>query len=382
IARNVQKLISLVLFVPLFMVFGAVVIYVFYTLGSICSVHLSESAGFVQNLMAPFTASPYAPNQLLFMGICAVVLMLIFASSTVKSFSHSTTALLFLAFVSLLAGLFTPNVPFMEMEHVFEDIFSPDYYLCYFVLALVWALSFCFTINRSFSQGILGAALVVLSLETAYLTAHLSIAPNQQDMFFTVVFYASLFCGLCTMFYLISRSAKNSSLLPAALLIAAVSGIWFYTVSGLAVSLKDTADVLVARVPVKIYSQQRKSSGTDVEKEFSAAQDRFRDIDRTNELTGLSNEEATALLSPRIDKVLPGMLDQNFKPFFAELLARYYQGGEDRIKTRVWDYALTLPIYNFNKSARENDAYFFLVAMLYLFGLLNCVGAILFKEEL
>lgn len=380
--NNIKKLLSLVIFVPLFAVFAAAVVYAFYSWGSVCSVHLSETAGFFQNFKAPFIASPYAPNQLLLTGICAVVLALIFASSAIKAFSRTTATLLFLAFTAFLAGLFTPNVPFMEIESITGNLFSAEYFLCYFILAFVWVLSICFTLNRSKTQGLLGAALVLLTLVTAFLSAHLTIPPSQQDMFFTVVLYASLFSGLCTIFYLISRSTKSSMVLPTVLFVAAVAGIWAYTVSGLVNSIEDTAQVLVSRVPVKIYSHEHRDSGTGVEKEFNAPTERFQNIDRSNELSGLSAEEALALLGPRIEKAVPGVMTDNFKPLFAELLTRYYQVGPDAVKTRAWEYAVTLPIHRFNQDAQENDAYFFLILMLYIFGLLNCAGTILFKEDL
>ena len=379
---SIKKLLTLLVFVPLFAVFAGAVVYAFYSFGSICSVHVSESAGFIHNLVAPFVAAPYAPNQLLLTGICLVMLALIFASSVIKSFANSTTTLLFLAFVSFLAGLFTPDVPFMELGRMTGSLFSPEYALCYFVLAFAWALSICFTMNRSVAQGILGAVLVVLTLETAFLATHLSIAPNQQDMFFTVIFYASLFCGLCTVFYLISRSSKDSLFLPTLLFILAIGGIWVYTVSGLAASLNDTMDVVVSRVPVKVFATTHQDSGTGVEASFNSGREHFQGIDRANELTNLSDEQANALLGPRIDKALPGVFDEGSKPLFMDFLTRYHRGGEGPMKTAIWEFALTLPIQNFNKDAQENDAYFFLLAMLYIFGVLGCAGTIFFKEDL
>ncbi|MBR4682419.1 MAG: protein kinase [Elusimicrobiaceae bacterium] len=382
--ENLKKLFSLVIFLPLFAVFAGIVIYTFYQLGHICSGHITEpSARLIQDIIAPFVAANYAPNQLLYIGICIVVLALIFASSVIKAFSRSTATLLFLAATSFLAGLFTPDLPFMELDYIAGNLFSPEYFLCYFILAFVWALSICFTINRSFCQGILGASLVLLAVLTAFLSAHLSIAPNQQDVFFTALLYASLFCGLCTIFYLLSRSSKDTAILPAFLLILAVAGIWTYTVSGLTVSLRDTANVLLARVQVKPSTVNNNLSGIGLEKEFLTTREHFQKIDRTNELTGISDKESLAVLGARIEKAVPGVFDENMKPFFADLLADYYRGGgKDPMKMRIWEYALTLPIRNFNNDARENDAYFFLIAMLYIFGLANCAGAILFKEDL
>ncbi len=52
------------------------------------------------------------------------------------------------------------------------------------------------------------------------------------------------------------------------------------------------------------------------------------------------------------------------------------------MRLAVWDYALSFPIKNFNKNAQTNNAYFFLLALLYAFGTLGCAGTIFFGDEL
>ncbi|MBR4591975.1 MAG: protein kinase, partial [Elusimicrobiaceae bacterium] len=214
LAQNLKNLGLLFLFLPLLAIFGAVVVYTFYSLGQICSVHVSSTSGLLHNIVAPFMVSSYAPNQLLLTGICFVVVTVIFASSAIRAFSRSTTTLLFLAIVSFFAGLFTPEVPFMEIKEAGKFLFSPEYYLCYLVLALVWGISLCWKLNRSASQGILAAVLVLFTMSLAFLSSHLSIPPNQQEALFTAILYTALFCGICSCYYLIARSHKDSILLP------------------------------------------------------------------------------------------------------------------------------------------------------------------------
>ena len=144
-----QKTTDLLIFVPLFAMFTAVNVYMFYLLGKTCSVHVLNGAGIFQNLAAPFIADQYAPNQLLFMIICAILLVGIFAFSSLRAFKHTTTLLLSLAVLSFFAGLFTPQVPFMQLSHVFPHLLSPQYYLCYLVFAVAWGSSLCLTVNRS-----------------------------------------------------------------------------------------------------------------------------------------------------------------------------------------------------------------------------------------
>ena len=209
-----QRATGLLIFVPLFALFAAVITYVFYLLGKVCSVHVSTGAGFLHNLAAPFMASQYAPNQLLLMIVCGVLLLGIFAFSSQRAFKHTTTILLSLAALSFCAGLFTPQVPFMQLSHVARYLVSPQYYLCYLVLAVAWGSSLCLTVNRSGAQGVFGASLVVFSMAMAFAAAYLSIAPNKEDIFFTVLFYSSLFCGLCTVFYLLVQAYRDSVFLP------------------------------------------------------------------------------------------------------------------------------------------------------------------------
>ncbi len=384
-----RKLGSLILFLPLWAVFAAGIIYVFHALGAICSVYVSPAAGFIHNLLAPILSTAYVPQQMLFTGICIVVLALIFASSAIRAFAHSTTILLFLAVVSWLAGLFTPHVHFINIDQMAQFLFSPEYYLCYFVLALSWGISLCWTINRSLPQGLLASSLVIFSMGMAFASSSLSIPPNHQDIFFTVLFYASLFCGVCAIYYLVSRVNKDTILLPFLLMIAAVAGIWIYTVSGLVSSATNTLDVLISRVEVNRFSDVRsnnKNNNTDTSSnlqevlEVTTPNAALKSIDNSNEFTNKPLEEVAEVLQGRIEKAAPNMLGEEMRAFFAHLLAPYYQGGKERLALGIWTFAMTFPIHNFNYNAQDNNAYFFLIALLYIFGLLSCAGTILMEE--
>ena len=209
------------IFLPLFIVFTIGISYLFCTLGKICSVHVSEHAGFFSNLIMPLFPTQYAPNQLSVTVYALIGLVLIFVSSNLQAFSRSTTFLLIIALVSYMAGLFTPEVPFMELSHLSRFIFTPEYYLCYFVLALVWAIGLCWTINRTTAQGVLGASLGILSIVLAYLSAHLTITPDSQSLIVKVIFYAALFCGILFVYYLIAKNEKERILFPFLLILPA-----------------------------------------------------------------------------------------------------------------------------------------------------------------
>ena len=377
-----KKIVSFIIFMPLFALIAGAITYLFHQLGTVCSVHVNASAGLIHNILFSLIPKTYAPNQLLLSAICIGAVAAIFAVSMFKAFARSTTTLLFLAFVSFLAGLFTPHVPFMRLSHVSASLFSPEFYLCYLVIALAWGVSLCGTINRSIGQGVLGSVLVVFCSVLAYLSSSLSIAPNNGQVLYSIILYASIFCGICAAFYLLSRTYKDSVFLPLILLLVSVGGIWVYCVSGLATSMLSTLDVLASRVEVNTYANIRAEDTSSTPKDLIPTSTAFRNLDRSNEFTGLSLRETTAALQPRLEKAAPNVFDEETSALFAGLLAPYYQGGTQRMKMGVWNFALTLPVHNFNYDAQENDAYFFLITMLYVFGLCGCAGTILFGEDL
>ncbi len=382
VGNGAKTLLKMAFFVPLFMAFSGGVAYLFYSLGKVSSVHISENAGLLHNLVAPFVAAQYEPNQLLLTGLAAVTLALIFASSALKAFARSTTTLLVLAFVAYLAGLFTPNAPFMELSNVSEFLFTPEYYLCFLTFALAWAVSLCWTLNRSVAQGILGASLVVFSLVMAYLASHLTIAPNASSLIIKLTLYAALFCGLAAAYYLTSRQEKDSILAPFLLTLLGVAGVWAYTTSGLANDINSTLEMYVHRIEVK--SSTPAESNARMEDALGIRTNRrfFAHFDRTTELTYKNAEELNEFFEEQTQHIAPGLLPDELKPLFFNFLGRYYQGGESKMRLAVWDYALSFPIQNFNRNAQTNNAYFFLLALLYVFGAAGCAGTIFFGDEL
>ncbi len=382
IGNTVRIATKMLVFVPLFMVFAGAVSYIFYLLGKICSVHVVEHAGLAYNLIMPFFAAEYAPNQMAMTGLAAGALALIFASSAIRAFSHSTTLLLFLSLISYMAGLFTPQVPFMELANVSQFIFTPEYYLCYLLFAAAWAVGLCWTMNRSTAQGVLAAALVALMMVLTYLSAHLTIPPQSQSLFIKIIFYASLFCALLSAYYLASRSEKDRILFPFVLMLAGVGGIWAYSVSGLAGNMNHTLQALTANIVVRSSDTVKSNEKMEKLVGLDSRRQVFATLDKTNELTHMTNDEAYAFLEQQIVKEAPGVFDEKTMPLFIHFLLEYYRGGESKMQLGVWDYAVSLPVKNFNANAQQNNAYFFLLTLLYVFGTLTCAGTIFFSEEL
>lgn len=378
---NAKIITQLLIFVPIFAIFAAILMGVFHKLGVIGSTHTKETAGIISNILAPFLAGSYAEGQLTYMILGAVFILAIFGISKIKAFSRSTCVLLLLAFISYLSGLFLPDVPFMNLSPVGKYLFSPEYYLCYLVFSAAWALSLCWKLNRSWGEGLLAGALIILSLTLTYLSAHLSIAPSTSPTY-QALLYISLFFGLGSFYYAISRQHKNSIILPTLFFIFAMAGLWIYTVSGATDSLHNTVQTLIARTEVTKNAKLNEASKLEKELDFDSKRNLFSTFDKTNELTNLSEEEAQQRLAPQIERIAPGIFDDNTKPLVIDLTTRFYQGGAQRVRTGIWGYTWMLPVHTFSKDAQTNHSYFFLLALLYLFGLFNCVGTIFFGEEL
>ncbi len=382
LSKGFGTLWRLLVFVPLFMAFAGAVIYTFYSLGKILSVHVDPSAGLLYNVAAPFFAYAYVPNQMLFTIGAAVALALIFASSALRAFSRSTSMLLVIAIVSYMAGLFTPQVPFMELTQVGQFIFTPEYYLCYLVFAVAWATGLCWRLNRSMGQGVLAATLLILAMVLAYLSAHLTLPPDNQAFWTKVIFFGSLFCGLISAYYLASRTEKDTILMPFVLMLAGVFGMWAYAVSGLAGSVNMTLDTLTSKIVVEESRNARNTQKMEKSLGLDSNREVFSRFDKTNELSEMSLEDAKAFLTNAVKEAAPGVFSEENLPLFVQFLVNYYRGGESKMTLSVWDYALSYPVENFNRNAQENNAYFFLLALLYLFATLSCVGTIFFREEL
>ena len=194
--------------------------------------------------------------------------------------------------------------------------------------------------------------------------------------------YASLGGGLFALYYLLARSKKDSVLMPVMLVLIGVASAWMFGVSGLFSKTMDTLDVLSANVPTFSVAAMRNKKDTALQEELDipTVNERFQ-VDKRNEFSSISLSQVAEELQDRIEKtVTPGTFDEEQLALFARLLAPYYQGGKERMKAGVWNYALTFPIRNFNENARYNDAYFFLIIMLYLLGLVGCVNAV-FKGD-
>ena len=375
-----RKVLQVAFYLPLFAAFAWFVMFCYHRLGAIGSVHTQESAGILSNLVAPFLAGTYEPNQITYMVLCAVLFVAIFGLARLKAFANSTLILLMLAGISYITGLFTPQLAFMDVSNVKAYLFSSEYYLCYLVFAVVWALSFCFSIDRTRVQGFFAASLVVLALVLTYLATHLTVAPSSQPMFM-ILFYTALFCGIVCAYYLLATGNVVRVLLPPILLLVAVAGLWVYMVSGVIQSTTSTMQTIISRTDIQATNTVPVDPSKDLV-QMDLQRQRFASFNNTNELTTLTDEDARAKLSAQLDEILPQTFDADTRPLFLDWTLRYYQGGEDRMKVAIWRYALSLPWRVFNADAQRNQAYNFLLLLLYLFGVTGCIAALVWEDEL
>ncbi len=380
-----HQLLRFLICIPLFILIAAFTVFVFYTLGKTGSDNILPTASVVRNIISPFIAGSFDKNLLVASGwALGMFILVIILGAQVKAFSRSVTVLLMMAFFSYLMGLFTPEVPFMELSQVPTYLFSSEYYLCYLFVALAWGLSICWTLNRRPAQGFLGSSLLFVSMTLAYACAYLSIAPMATSAVYQGILFGSLLVALICSYYLVSRRSKDSILLPTFLFLLSVGGIWVYTVSGAASSLITTTNSFTGRLNIALTPEAQSDNrvetliGVQIEQKNKI----FVHFDRTNELTNKSEKEAAEVLSPRVEKLAPGLFDETNKPLILDLLVRYYQGGSQRMRLKAWEYAVTLPLRNFNENAQTNNAYGFLILLLFLFGTTTTVGTLLLGDDL
>ncbi len=366
---------------PIFIAFTFFVAYVCYRFGSICSVHVSPDQGLLANLVSPFTAAQYAPKQLLYTLLVGISCVLIFTSAAIKEYARSSVTLFCLMLVSYMAGLFVPATPFMDVEHITQFLFSPEYYLCYLVLALLWAVSFCFTFNRTVMQGILGSALVVLSVVLSYLAAHLSIAPAADIPSFQILFYVALFSAVISIYYLANRRERTALFLPLLFLLLSCTIMWIYTVSGVVQVTRHTTQALISNIHPKELNNI--ASNDEVEKELGIDSRRevFAKLDKTTDISVLNDEDSRAFFASKLQQIAPGTFTEETAPLFIRLLGNYYNGGESKMNAALWEYAITTPIEHFNRDAQDNNAYTFLMITMMLLSIGFCLGSLFLSED-
>ncbi|MBP5616340.1 MAG: serine/threonine protein kinase [Elusimicrobiaceae bacterium] len=373
---------DLLLKLPVFILFTIGVGYVFYHLGNICSAGIIEHDGLLANLINPFFAKTFQPQQWLYMLLGVVTLGLIFASAAVKEYSRATVTLFLLAFVSYMAGLFSPQVPFLQTGHIWEFLFTPQYYLCYLVVAFAGAVAVCSTYNRTILQGALGGALVILVVALAYLSSHLSIPPAEHVVQFQILFFAGLFATVVAVYYLLNREERTSVIMPLFILLLAMGCLWVYNVSGLVQTAKHTSEALVQNIDVK--NLFREAPAPLPEEDYglpNRPKSPFVAKDNTNEVSVMEDQQAHDFLATQFAVLAPNAFDEENTALFSRLLRRYYKGGQSNLNTTLWEYALTLPLHRFNQNAQTNSAYTFLMLLLMMLSVGFCVCGIFFKSE-
>jgi len=302
----------------------------------------------------------------------------IFLCVKFKPLANTPLILLVMAFVAYVAGLFAPQVPFMDFAPALHDLFSPGYYLCYWVLAIVWAVLACWKYNRSWGEGLLAGSLIILCLVLTYLSARIEIAPA-DTVFPKGTLYISLIAGFGAFYYAVSRQMNDRVFMPILLLLFAVGGLWLYSISGVQARIQSNVQSLVAYTKSKPLAD----ANAQVEKAFGINTGRsvLASLNTETEYSYLSEEEAQNRVAAEISPLTKNKFDEKMLRMLLKMTANQHQEGRAVTRLHIWHYAYTVPFVAFNETAATNHAYFFLLALLYVFGLLVCVESIFFGEE-
>ncbi len=371
---------QLLFLLPLFLIFAAFCGYVFFSLGKICSVHVSETQGFISSLLSPFTSGHMAEGQLLYGALALVTLGAIFSISAVKAYAKTTAIMLALVIASYLAGLFTPNVNFFDTTYMMEYLFSPEYYLCYLVVAGAWVISLCWRCDRSWPERILAASLVLLSAVLAYRATTLTIPPDLSGTAAKILFAAAILFVVLSIYYLVAK-AEHSIILPTCCFLLCLGCFWFYNVSGLASRTQTTFNTLAEVLPMSAPTEQQKQAMEQEEFLGISRPALFSSFAEDKAINYMSEEEKYQTLNESIAQYAGPFISEAERPLFIHLLSIYYLNGPNRVSFNIWDFAVSYPLNNFNKNAQTNHAYFFLLLVLFIMAGLNCAGGILFKED-
>jgi hypothetical protein len=318
------------------------------------------------------------PGQSTYTAVCVGLLIAIFLTVKVKALANTTIVLLLLAFFSYLAGLFTPQVPFMDLSPVMQNLFSAQYCFCYLIIALLSYSLLCWKINRSWGEGLLAGAFAVLSLVLTYLSAR-TMMPPDTTVFVKGVLYISFLLGFGAFYYVVSRQTADKVILPILLLLLAVGGLWLYTISGPQRRIQANVSELAAYTKSKPLAD----ANVQIEKAFGINSKRevLSSLNPSNEYTELSTQEVQNKLSAELVPLTKNTLDERMQNMLLEMTAAQHKEGRALTKIHIWRYASTVPFVAFASAAAENHAYFFLIFLLFVFGLLVCVESILFGEE-
>ncbi len=379
-ARNIG--LQLCTLLPLFLIFASVVGYILFNLGRICSAFIQPDNGFFENLLAPISAGYFVPGELLYGGLALAAILAIFLISAVKAYSKTTMVMLAFAAASYLAGFCTPNTQVFN-ANIGAYLFSPEYYFCYLFVVATWTISICWRLNRTWPERILGTVLVCLSSLLIYRATALSILPDwaiASTKFLCI--FAILFMAISI--YAIVLKAHRSLVIPTVAFMIGLLCVWLYNVSSLVANVQNNVNTLAAVIPMpQPATAQNSDAGVDDKMIASITRPGlFTKFAMSKAINYYSEAEKDKFLDNAFEKYAGPYLAQDLYPLYRSFMKTYYMYGPSKTSLKIWDYAFSYPLENFNRNAEVNHAYGFLVMLLFFMAAFHCLGGILFREDL
>lgn len=384
VARKAVRLgVQLGVLTPLYLGFMALVTYLFHLWGKTASVHVSAEYGLVHNLVHSVTGMPYAPNQLKLTVIGVGLVVIIFLLASVKTYARTTLITLLAAATAYLAGLFTPQVPFFHASAIGQFLFSPEYSLVYLVLAFLGTLSLCFVEKRSLAQGLCAAALFIAVIAFAYLSTHFNLDPQTFRTSVKLLIAGVVLFGMLGLYYFLSPYKRESAFAPFVWTVAAVICVWGANVSGVQGRVFGTLYTITQRLDEKEPDTAKQMSQQELQDGYDSKRYVFAYLTQDTQASYLTNEEMRPFLTDKMTAVgVNALFTDEQRPVVLRFLTDYYRGGSSKMNLDIWLYALGLPIDNFSQDSATNDAYTFMLILLFMCALGACVSSSLFEEEL
>ena len=379
-----KALMQVCVLLPLFVVFTYILGKVLYTLGKICSVYVVPNGSFFSNLLAPITAGRLEPNQALYTILAIVLVVAVFAISKIKAYAKTTFVLLAFSVAAYMAGLFTPDIAFLDISGVADYLFSPQYYLSYLFIAMTWTIALCLRVNRTWPERILGGVLAILSALLVYRATTLSLAPSWVLVSTKILLALAVFNWIVCIYFLVWK-AKGATILPTFCLLIGISGLWLFNVSGLKYALQTNVDTFAAVIPMANPNDIQRNVSAEEEKELYSFYSRpglFTAFAKDKAINYMPHEKKQEFLENAFEQYAGPLLDKEYYPLLTSLMITYYLEGPSKTSLRVWDYAIAYPIEAFNADAKENHVYSFLMMLLFIMATCHCLGGIFLREDL
>ena len=145
--------------------------------------------------------------------------------------------------------------------------------------------------------------------------------------------------------------------------------------------MQTTTQALVSNIHPKNLNNSNSNTEIETAMGIRSTREVFAKINKVTDISIMDEETSNAFFNNQLQLLAPYEFTEENSPTFIRLLRNYYNGGESKMKSELWSYVLTLPIDNFNRDAKNNNAYTFMMLLLMALSIGFCIGTLVFVED-